>query len=60
MPRRDFDSGTIIEGLLTRVLSPEQAAALFRDQIDEAQYYLLDRMGETLRDPRYSETTDPL
>jgi hypothetical protein len=58
MPQRDFDLGTIFEGLLTGDLSPEQAAALFRDKIDASRYYLPDRLGETLRDPRYKETTD--
>jgi hypothetical protein len=58
MPRRDFDSGTIFEGLLSGVLSPERAAALFREKIDGARYYLPDRLGATLRDTRYQETTD--
>jgi len=58
MPQRDFDFGTIFEGLLSGVLSPERAAALFRDKIDGARYYLPNRMGETLRDPLYKETTD--
>jgi hypothetical protein len=58
MPRHDFDSRTIFEGLLTGVLTPEQAAALFRDNIDGARYYLTDRLGETLRDPQYKEATD--
>ena len=58
MPRRDFDFGTIFDGLQTGVLSPEQAAALFRNKIDGARYYLPDRLWESLRDPQYKETTD--
>src|SRR4051812_20060498 len=58
MPRQDFDSGTIFEGLLSGVLSPQRAAALFSAKIEGARYYLPDRLGETLRDPEYRETTD--
>jgi hypothetical protein len=58
MPRRDFDSGTIFEGLLGGVLSPQRAAALFSTQIEGTRYCLPNRLGETLRDPLYKETTD--
>jgi hypothetical protein len=58
MPRREFDSGTIFEGLLSGVLSPQRAAALFSAKIEGARYYLPDRLGEILRDPQFKETTD--
>jgi hypothetical protein len=58
MPQRDFHFGTIFEGLLSRVLSPQRAAALFSAKTEEARYYLPDRLGETLCDPQYKETAD--
>jgi len=54
---RDFDSGIIFGGLMAGELTPERAAALFRHIIDGARY-LSDRLGETLRDPKFTETTD--
>jgi hypothetical protein len=58
MSQRDFDFETIFQGLLSGVLNPQRAAALFSAKIEGARYYLPDRLGETLRDPQYRETTD--
>jgi hypothetical protein len=58
MPRRDLDSRTIFEAFMSGVLNVEQAAALFRDKMEGAGFYLPDRLGETLRDPRFKNTTD--
>jgi hypothetical protein len=58
MPRRDIDFGIVFGGLMSGQLIAERAAALFRENMDGARYYLPDRLGEIMRDPQYGQTTD--
>jgi hypothetical protein len=39
------------------VLSPDQAAALFREDKEAARYFLCDRLAETMREPGVKDTT---
>jgi hypothetical protein len=56
MAGRTPDFQVIFNGLMGGVLSPNQAAALFRENKEAAEYYLCDRLGETMRDPQYKNT----
>jgi len=55
---RNLDLEVIFRGLLDGTLNPDQAAALFREEVGAARYYLNDKLGETLRQSAYRTTTD--